>query len=353
MKGSQEINATLHRLLERIPRVKLAFLPTPLHKLSKLSKLYNVDLFIKRDDLTGIEFGGNKTRKLEFVLPDALAEDAEYIVTGASMQSNWCRQTVAACSQCGLKTILYLYGPNIPTEYRGNLLLDKALGAEVHLIKLNEGENLYDGLNRTEGIRKQRMQELEEAGHKCRYLKVGAPFPKGHIAYVWAMAELIGQLSDLGMTLDDLDYIVTPIGAGGTYAGLLVAKKLFESKVKIYGFCTSSMHPTMREDILDASRATADFLGVNIPFEEKDIYVDFNYGGEYDVPTPKSTEAIKNVARQEGVLLDPVYTAKAMSGLLDYLENGQFPAGSRILFWHTGGLPALFSGEETAGTIYK
>ncbi|MDD4266378.1 MAG: D-cysteine desulfhydrase family protein [Aminobacterium colombiense] len=353
MKDIQEIERTLNQLKEALPRVNLAFLPTPLHKLPRLSRQYDIELFIKRDDLTGIELGGNKTRKLEFVLPDALAAKADYIITGASIQSNWCRQMVSACVQCGLKTILYLFGPNIPTECQGNLLLDKTLGAEVHLIKLNEGENLYDGLNRTEKMRKKRIQELDDAGHNCFYLKVGAPFPKGHAAYVWAMAELVHQLQNLGMTLDDLDYIVTPLGAGGTYAGLFVAKKLFESKVKIYGYCTSGMHPTMEDDILNACRDTAHFLGVDLSFGKSDIHVSFDYGGEYDVPTPKSTEAIKHVARSEGVLLDPVYTAKAMSGLLDYLEKGLIPSGSRVLFWHTGGLPALFSGRETAGTIYE
>ena len=353
MKDNQEIDGTLNQLKAKLPRINLAFLPTPLHKLPGLSRQYGIELYIKRDDLTGIEFGGNKTRKLEFALPDALAEKADYVITGASIQSNWCRQTVSACTQCGLKTILYLFGPSIPTEYKGNLLMDKTLGAEVHLIKLMEGENLYGGLNRTEEMRKKRIQELEEEGHKCFYLKVGAPFPKGHAAYVWAMAELAHQLQDLEMTLDDLDYIVTPLGAGGTYTGLLIGKKLFESKVEIYGYCTSSMHPTMEDDILNASRETAEFLELDLSFDKEDIHVSFDYGGEYDVPTRKSTEAIKHVARNEGVLLDPVYTAKAMSGLLDYLEKGLIPPGSRVLFWHTGGLPALFSGQEPAGTIYE
>jgi D-cysteine desulfhydrase/L-cysteate sulfo-lyase len=146
---------------------------------------------------------------------------------------------------------------------------------------------------------------------------------------------------------------VTPIGAGGTYTGLLVGKKLFESKVEIHGYCTSGMHPTMEEDILNASRATAECLELDLSFDKEDINVSFDYGGEYDIPTAKSTEAIKRVARNEGLLLDPVYTAKAMSGLLDHLEDGSISRGSRVLFWHTGGLPALFSGQETAGAIHE
>ena len=353
MKDIREINTMTRNILRNVPRVNLTFLPTPLQTLPNLSRRYGVEFFMKRDDLTGREFGGNKTRKLEFVLPDVLAEGADCIVTGASVQSNWCRQTVAAGNQCGLRTILYLYGPEIPDDCRGNLLLDKTLGAEVHFVRLGPGETLYDGLTGTEAMRRNRMRELEAEGHTCRYIKVGAPFAKGHVAYFAALAELANQLHDRNMTLDDLDCIVTPLGAGGTYAGLLTAKKLFGSNVKLFGFCTSSMHPTMVDDILKASRETAEFLKLDLTFSEDDVRVDFDFGGTYDVPTQKSTEAIREVARNEGVLLDPVYGAKAMSGLLEYLREGAIPRGSRILFWHTGGLPALFSGEGTAGRIFE
>jgi 1-aminocyclopropane-1-carboxylate deaminase/D-cysteine desulfhydrase-like pyridoxal-dependent ACC family enzyme len=351
MKAIREISEMTREILRDVPRVRLAFLPTPLQRLENLSRSYGVDFYMKRDDLTGPEFGGNKTRKLEFVLPGLLAEGADRIVTGASVQSNWCRQTVAAGNRCGLRTVLYLYGPEIPDDSRGNLLLDRALGAEVHFVRLEPGENLYGGLGRTEGMRLERIRELEAEGHICRYLTVGAPFASGHTAYFAALAELAIQLDALNMTLDDFDCIVTPLGAGGTYAGMLTAKKLFGAKTAMYGFCTSSMHPTMVDDILKAARATAEFLKLDLTFREEDVRVDFDFGGTYDVPTPGSTRAIREVARSEGILLDPVYGAKAMSGLLDYLCRGVIARGSRILFWHTGGLPALFSGEGTAGRI--
>lgn len=349
MEAQSEIQNLINIIEEKAPRIELALLPTPLHRLPGISLAYGADIFIKRDDMTGIEFGGNKTRKLEYVLPELIEAGVQYLVTGASVQSNWCRQVAAAAARKGLKTILYLFGPEEPGELRGNLLLDKIMGSEVHFIKLAKSETLYQGLSRTEEIRRQRIDELEKQGHRSQYIVVGAPVPKGHVAYISAMAEMTFQLQAMGMSPDFFDYIVTAIGAGGTYAGLSMAKKLFGMKSQIYGFCTSSMHPTMVDDIIEASKATSDFLGMDLSLKREDIHVDFDYGGEYDVPTSLSTQAIKMVASSDAVFLDPVYSAKAMSGLLNHLKKGIFSSGSRILFWHTGGLPALFSEEKTAG----
>lgn len=351
MREKQDIHRILSFILQKAPRIDLTFLPTPLHKLNGVSREYDVEIFIKRDDLTGSEFGGNKTRKLEYVLHEALEKGAKYIVTGASVQSNWCRQVTSAAARCGLKTILYLFDTKMPQESRGNLLLDKILGAEIHCFELKKGETLYDGLESTSALRKERMDQLEAQGEKCHYIKVGAPVPKGHVAYISAMAEIIDQFENMGKNIDDIDYIVTPLGAGGTYAGLLMAKNLFRMKSKVLGFCTSSMHPTMVEDIHEACNATFDFLGFGIAPNTEDINVSFEYGGEYDVPTTLSTGALQKVAQMDGVILDPVYTSKAMSGLLDYIQKGKISSGSKILFLHTGGVPALFSGVRTAGNF--
>jgi len=343
----------LFKVFEKIPRVKIAFLPTPLQKLERLSRLYGVEMYIKRDDLTGIEVGGNKTRKFEFVLPEAIAKGADYLVTGAAFQSNWCRQTVACGNKLGMKTILFLYGPKIPQEYRGNLLLDKIMGAEVHLIKLEPGEDMFKAFQRTESERTSIMKELEKKGHKCYYIQVGAPFPRGHVTYAYAMGELALQLKEIGMNLDDF-HIATAIGTNGTYTGLLVGKKLLNSTANIYGFSVSQFHPNVREDVLREAKATAKFLGMDLSFSEEDIHISSDYIGEgYDIPSEKGTEAIKQVAREEGVILDPVYTGKAMAGLLDFIKTGKIPKGSKVLFWHTGGLPAVFAGEEITGDIYE
>lgn len=352
MKNKSEIMRLLSIIDTKVPRISLAFLPTPVHKLTGLSQKYGADIYIKRDDMTGGEFGGNKTRKLEYVLPDVLAQGADYIVTAASVQSNWCRQVVSVAARNGLNSILYLFGHEIPEELRGNLLLDKIMGAEVNFIQLDKGESLYQGLQRTDSIRKKRIAQLESEGHKCHYIEVGAPCPKGHISYLAAIGELITQLETMGLAVDDFDYMVTPIGAGGTYTGMSMAKKLFDLKAEILGFCTSTMHPTMVNDILQASEATSDFLNIDLKVDQKNIHVDFDYAGEYDVPTYLSTQAIKIAAQNDGIFLDPVYTSKAMSGLLDYLQKGNIPSGKRILFWHTGGVPALFSEEQTAGSFF-
>jgi len=167
-----------------------------------------------------------------------------------------------------------------------------------------------------------------------------------------AMGELALQMSSYGFEPDDIDYVVTPIGAGGTYAGLLTGKLLLQCRTHIIGFTTSGMHPTMKDDIFNAVQEASDYIRKKLPVTKDDIQVDFDFGGEYDVPTSASTEALRLLAREEGILLDPVYGAKAMAGLMDYLEKGKIPQGSRIVFWHTGGLPALFSGAEIAGAIH-
>jgi D-cysteine desulfhydrase/L-cysteate sulfo-lyase len=350
-------NKTYQRALEKlenIPRVKLAFLPTPLQKLQRLSDLYGVEVYIKRDDLTGVEFGGNKTRKFEFVLPEAIEKKADYLITSAAFQSNWCRQAVATGIKCGMKTILYLNGPKIPQGYRGNLLLDKVMGAEVHLVELKQGETLIQGRQRIQGEITSKIEELEKKGHKCHFIKVGAPFPQGHIAYTFAVGELVRQLEEVEMNLNDIDYVVTAVGTGGTYTGLLVGKKLFNSTVCIYGFAVSHLHPDMSKEVLHESKATAEFYDMDLSFSEEDIHINFDYVGEgYDIPSKKGTEAIKQVAREEAIILDPVYTGKAMSGLLDFIKIGKIPQGSKVLFWHTGGLPAVFAEEELTGSIYE
>ena len=168
------------------------------------------------------------------------------------------------------------------------------------------------------------------------------------------MGELVRQLSDIDMDLDDFDHIVATIGTSSTYTGLLVGKKLFKSNVNIQGFCVSEFHPNVREDVLREARAAADFLGVELSIADEDLSISRDYIGEgYDIPTEKGTKAIRELGREEAVILDPVYTGKAMAGLLDYIKVGKINKGSRILFWHTGGLPALFAEEEITGLTSK
>jgi len=362
METKSEMYYKAFELLEKVPRFKFAFLPTPLQKLERLSQLYGVETYIKRDDLTGVGFGGNKTRKFEFILPEAIEGGVDYLVTRAAFQSNWCRQTVAAGIKCGMKTILYLLGPKIPQDYRGNLLLDKVMGAEVHLVELNPGESVFQGRLRIQNeLAPARIKELEEKGHKCFYIETGAPFPQGNVAYAYAIGELARQLKDIGMDLDDLNCIACPLGTAGTYTGLLVGKKLFNSTVNIHGFSVSRHDPGLStagearlrgEEVLRRAKTTAEFLGVGLSFSKEDIHIDSNYVGEgYDIPSEKGTEAIKQVAREEAIILDPVYTGKAMSGLLDFIKIGRIPKGSKVLFWHTGGTPTVFAEKEIVGDI--
>jgi D-cysteine desulfhydrase family pyridoxal phosphate-dependent enzyme len=342
--------------LREIPRIQLAFLPTPLQKLENLSELYGVELYLKRDDLTGAEFGGNKTRKYEFVMAEALEQGADCIVTGAAVQSNWCRQTVAASIRCGLqKTVLYLFGDR-PKQSQGNLLLDEIMGAEIHLFELEGDENLDDALRRTERHRESRIAELENQGLRCQFIAPGAPFPTGHLGYVNAVVELAEDLQRRDMNLNDVDYMATAVGTGGTYTGLLAGARLLRSEAEVCGFCVSKSTDLAEKEakILRGAADTAELLGATCAFDESDVQITEDYVGQsYGVPTDESTAALLQLAREEAVVLDPVYTAKAMAGLLDYIEKGIIPQGSRVVFWHTGGLPALFASRDTITEISR
>ncbi len=354
MREKRDQRKAAFDMLNKLPRKQLAFLPTPLHKLEKLSQAYGVEIYMKRDDLTGIEFGGNKTRKYEFILPGVLESGADYVLTAAAFQSNWCRQAVTTGIKCGFKTILYLFGKKVPEEYQGNVLINKTMGAEVHLIELNPGEDIIAGMKRTEETRKARIEELEKQGFHCQWLDIGGPVAEGHVAYTYAFGELSEDLDRLNMDLDDLDYVITAMGTGGTYTGLLTGKKLFDADVKVKGYTVSHMFPAIEDDVLTGAKDTAKLLGADLSFAREDLDINNEYIGEaYAVPSEKSIEATKEVARKEAVLLDPVYTAKAMAGLLDQIRKGIIPRGSKILFWHTGGLPAFFAGEKYTGKVWE
>jgi len=353
MQKKREHRKAAFDMLNKLPRVQLAFLPTPLHKMEKLSQAYGVEVYIKRDDLSGIEFGGNKTRKYEFILPGVLENGTDYVMTAAAFQSNWCRQAVATGIKSGLKTILYLFGQEIPSEYRGNVLLNKTMGAEVHMVELKPGEDIIAGMKRTKEERNARIDELKEQGFRCEWLDIGGATAEGHVAYTYAFGELNGDLNQFNMDLDDIDYVITAMGTGGTYTGLVTGKKLFNADVKVKGFTVSHMFPTIENDVLTGAKDTAELLGADLSFTQQDLDINHEYIGEaYAVPSEKSINASKEVARLEAVLLDPTYTAKAMAGLLDQVKKGIIPQGSKVVFWHTGGLPALFSGEKYTGIIW-
>jgi D-cysteine desulfhydrase family pyridoxal phosphate-dependent enzyme len=333
--------------LESCPRVRLASLPTPLEPLARLSREVGVNLLVKRDDLTGLAFGGNKTRKLEYVMADVAASGADTLLTWAGVQSNWCRQAAAAANRCGIRPVLLLFQrPSLPAAYDGNLLLDVLLNAEVHVIEIGGGIDFME----LESIRPYVEAEVERQRAKGRRPYV-APIggsliegdmkaPLGAIAYVQAFIELIEQADAQQVKVD---HVVIATGSGSTQAGLVAAAHLLGRAVKVTGISVSEDHATMTRFVETIANATLREFGSSqaIPGEAVRVITDY-LGKGYGILDDATVAALRLVARTEGLLLDPVYTGKAMAAVIDLAAHGYFATDETVVFIHTGGTPALF-----------
>jgi D-cysteine desulfhydrase len=320
-----------------LPRQSLGFFPTPLSELPRLSKaLCGPQILMKRDDLTGLALGGNKTRKLEFILGEALAQGADCIITAGAEQSNHCRQTAAAAAQLGLECHLVL-GGEAPADAQGNLLLDELLGANIHWAgEHRKGEDIPE-----------LAAQLKAAGKKPFLVPYGGSNELGAVAFVEALCELKQQLDGKNQTLG---YIIFASSSGGTQAGLMVAKKLLNWDVELIAIKIDKQElegQSFEQMVLELTRSTATLLGVDAEFSLSDVQLNADYlGGGYGVVGEAEREAIRLTAQQEGILLDPVYTGRAMAGLIGMIRKGQIGADKPVLFWHTGGAPALFAYAE-------
>jgi D-cysteine desulfhydrase family pyridoxal phosphate-dependent enzyme len=305
----------------------LAHRPTPLEPLDRLAEwLGGPRLLVKRDDQTGLALGGNKARKLEHLCAEALAQGCDTLVTGGGPQSNHCRMTAAAANRLGLACHLALAGkaPDTPT---GNLLLDHVLGAELHATGARE---YYEIEASIEAV----ADEVRSAGGRPYAIPVGGASVTGALGYVDAARELAGQLSG------PVDWIVLADGSGGTHAGLLAG---LDGRSRILGIDVGT-RPDLDDRVPELAEATAAAAGRHAPGAE--IHVDHTrFGAGYGRPTPECLEAIRATARLEGLILDPVYTGKAMAGLIGWIREGRFTDQQSVLFWHTGGAPALFAGS--------
>jgi len=319
--------------LPALPRFPLTFLPTPVQRLDRLSAFLGGPLILmKRDDLTGLAFGGNKSRKLEFFLGEALASGADTIVTAGAAQSNHCRQTAAGAARAGLRCDLVLGGT--PEESRdGNLLLDVLLGANLH----------WSGPQR----RGERLDEvsasLHSDGRRPYVIPYGGSSALGAIGFVCALFEVSRQLARLKSRIQA---IVFPSSSGGTQAGLILGAAAIGLGGTVLGI---SIDKREREtapyasEILEIARAAANRLNLRVALGPKDIRLEDRYVGEgYGIVSSLERDAIRLVAQKEGILLDPVYTGRAMGGLIDLIKRGVFDSKGAVLFWHTGGSPALF-----------
>ncbi|ASP47106.1 D-cysteine desulfhydrase family protein [Cognaticolwellia beringensis] len=319
---------------EHMPREPLGFFPTPLVELTKLSKkLDGPKIYMKRDDNTGLALGGNKTRKLEFIIGDALAQGADTIVTAGAAQSNHCRQTAAAAASLGLECHLVLGGQE-PDKFDGNLLLDKIFGCKIH----------WSGTNRKGEDIPEIVEHLKKSGKKPYVVPYGGSNELGALAFLEAFKELESQRKNINASFT---HIVFASSSGGTHAGLMLGNKLFKSSYKIMGINIDKGETdqiSFDQYIVSLANSTAKLIGENLKFSDVDLMLNSDYVGEgYGVVGALENEAISITAQTEGILLDPVYTGRAMGGLIDMIRNGKIKKTDSVLFWHTGGAPALFA----------
>lgn len=320
-----------------LPRVSLCCLPTPLHRLPRLSEKLQVDLWIKRDDLTGFAASGNKGRKIEFLLGDVLAKGAHTVVCQGARQSNFIRQLGAACRMHGITChavvmdMPYYEAAGKPTatkpQFGGNLILDELFGVELHAIPDGDWETLAEATHAL-------AQELRQQGQSVYEIAIGGSSTAGAYSFYLAGEEATSQEAGF-------DWLVTPSSSGSTHAGL--AAYFARTSTRVIGI-SADPDPDyeLADDVFSLTQAVAEHLGHPNPLNRTDIDLRLDYCGEaYGIPSPEGQSAQALFAEHEGIILDPVYTAKAAGGLINLIERKEI--GGKVLFWHTGGLPVVFT----------
>lgn len=330
-------------LLTHLPRVKLVQGPTPLEFLPNLTQLLNgPEIYIKRDDATGLATGGNKTRKLEFLIGDTLAQGATHILTQGATQSNHVRQTIAAANKFALKTTVLLEQRvnDASDEYynNGNLLLDEILGAAAIEV-FAAGTDMSAAL-----IAK--AQQLQAQGERPYIIPGGGSNAIGALGYVAAAIELINQLNQLQLSAS---HIVHATGSTGTQAGLLAGIAATHSNLPVLGISVRAEKSIQEQNVYRLAQATLTHLGLNSNLVQPEkVVANSDYVGDgYGIATPEMIEAVQLLARTEGILLDPVYSGKGFAGLVDLIRKGHFSKQDKVIFLHTGGSAGLFGYRNT------
>jgi len=320
----------------RFPRLRLAHLPTPLEPMQRLSKhLGGPRLWIKRDDCTGLSTGGNKTRKLEFLMGDAVQKGADTVITQGATQSNHARQTAAAAAKLGLECHLLLEdrtGNNSPDyTLSGNVLLDRMHGASIS--KRASGADMNAQMEAL-------AADLRAKGRRPYVTPGGGSNPVGALGYANAALELVAQANDMGLKID---HAVHATGSAGTQAGFVTGLVAINSGIPVLGISVRAPKEKQEQSVFDLACRTAEHMGITGIVKREHIVANSDYVGPgYGLPTPGMVEAVKLVARTEAILLDPVYTGKAMDGLIDLVIKGFFAKDSDVVFLHTGGSAGLF-----------
>ncbi|MCL0087421.1 D-cysteine desulfhydrase family protein [Dehalococcoidia bacterium] len=329
----------------KLPRVALGHWPTPLHELPRLSAtLGGPRIFIKRDDLTGLALGGNKCRKLEYVLADALKNGVDTLITSGSSQSNHALQTAAAARKLGMEAYLLLV-KGVHVETQGNLLLQNILNSTVNIVEVADPSEMFTTMPRKMN---ELADELRSKGRTPLVIPAGAEFPLGTVGWVDAAEEIGRQLKDQEI---DAQYVVLAHSGGGTQAGLVLGFKQLKLPLNVVGISTMYQKSAAVNEVVTLANDTARLLGFDVTITPDEVTLYDDYIGEgYGIPTEGCIEAIRLVAQTEAIFLDPVYSAKAMAGFVDLIRKGEFTSRDTVLFIHTGGVPALFAyHQELAG----
>lgn len=328
-------------MFNSLPRLPLAHLPTPLETLPRLRAALQAEdpgrpvprLLVKRDDQTGLASGGNKTRKLEYLLGEALAQGADTVLTVGAPQSNHCRQTAAAAAKAGLRCLLVL-GGHAPRLTGGNLLLDRLLGAQI----------IWAGQEDRLALLAETARSQAASGYRPWVIPYGGSSPAGAAGYALAFQELLAQAQAAGW---QMDHVATASSSGGTQAGMAVGAWAAGFTGQIHGISIDQRAGDFQPALAELAQQTASLLGAPHPFRAEAMIVHDAYlGAGYGVLGDAERAAIDLLARTEGLLVDPVYTGRALAGLLDLIRQRRFAASETVVFWHTGGLPALFAYAE-------
>lgn len=321
-----------------IQKISLANLPTRIDKLERLSEDWGINLFIKRDDQTGSELSGNKIRKLEYLLKHAIDNNYDTLITTGGIQSNHCRATAVAATMLGLKCELLLRSGDNP-KIEGNYFIDRLLGAGINFCNADEYRDSRDEIMNKIGERL-----FKERGSKCFIIPEGASNALGSLGYYEAMSEISEQEKLTGTVFDT---VVVAVGSGGTYSGLCTANKELSLGKRVLGFAVASDREYFTNKIHNINVEAGEIAGLKSVFTEDDIEINDKYIGiGYALSRPEELAFIRHIASREALILDPVYTGKAMYGLYNEIKEGKVPGGSNVLFIHTGGLFGLFPKQD-------
>jgi D-cysteine desulfhydrase family pyridoxal phosphate-dependent enzyme len=326
-------------------RFPLANLPTPMHAAPRLrDALGGSDrcprILIKRDDLTGLALGGNKARKLEFLIADALHQSATVVVTTGAVQSNHARMTAAAARAAGLEVVLVLTAEEADPPLQGNLLLDRLFDATIHYVP-PPADPMLATSDVEDAKVKEVVDDLQARGERPYVIPVGGSSGVGVLGYVWGTEEIVQQLGSAGEHPARLYYAS---GSRGTQAGLTLGAKVHGAPYEVYGVAVSGGESFKCERALRIANEAATLAGMATRLDAEELMTDQEHiGAGYGIPTAECLEAIRLLARSEGILLDPVYTAKAMAALIHHVRTGALDPAATVVFLHTGGVPALFA----------